>query len=449
MRTITLFLLTLLLPVLCLAQTNAVSDGDTGQQQDPQLSVFSPFGHLTTSTLKKSSAVATPFSCPYFLYYQNGSSATFAYHTEPVPTHEWATKVSIPVNPVQSVTQCTVWTVKLDFELLNASLTAKDTIKIFVRESFSPYADIYKTWFIARAGQNQGFFEIDPPGVPPFNVRPFLSVTQSRHDFLLGFQITGDNTHSVKFKFTTPSLNSTTPRSFMFTTRTSIVPASTAIGMSLDQVFEARICTDFIPVELSAFSAIVENNMVNLNWRTENETNNFNFEIQRARTPQGPWESRSFVPGHGTTTIPQEYQYRDPFSLTDFLPGEAPVYWYRLLQRDFDGTVNDFTPIQVHVADIASAGFELSPAFPNPLALSVNDHSVVRYRIAQEGDVRVSVHDLLGRELTVLVDQYHPAGVFETAWYPDRSSALLRSGQYFIRMQTGSFNGVQKLSIVR
>ncbi|MFZ1729482.1 MAG: T9SS type A sorting domain-containing protein [Bacteroidota bacterium] len=445
-----LFLLTLLLPVLCLAQTSAVGAGGEGQQQDPQLSVFSPFGHLSTENLAKPNAVASPFLCPTFLYYQNGSSATFTYHTESVPTFDWATKVSIaPINPPAS-TACTVWAVKLDFELLNASFTSKDTIRIFIREAFSPYADIFKTWFIARTGQNQGFFEIDPPPVFPFNVFAHVSASQARHDYLIGFSIKGDSAHSVKFKFTTPSLNSTTPRSFRFANRTSLVPASNVVGLSVDQVLEARICCQFpIPVELSAFNAIVENDKVNLFWRTETETNNYNFEVQRARTPEGPWESRSFLPGHGTTNLPQEYRYRDPFSLSDFGPNEAPVYWYRLIQRDYDGTVNDFTPIQVHVSDIASAGFELSAAFPNPLALSVNDHATVRYRVAQEGSVRVSVHDMLGRELAVLANQVHPAGVYETAWYPDRYDASLRSGQYFIRMQTGSFNGVQKLSIVR
>jgi hypothetical protein len=446
MRTKILFLLTLLLPALCMAQTSQVGGGGTDQQQIPQLSVFSPFGHLSTSTLAKSTTTATPFICPYYLYYQNGSSATFTYFTQDVPTSEWATKITVST----AATVCTVWTVMIDFELLNASLIDKDTIKIFVREATSPYADLYKTWFLARVGQNRGFFEIDPPVVPPFNLRPIFNISQARHDFLIGYQVVGNIQHDAKFRFTTPSINAPLPRSFQFATRTSLIPASTAVGISVDQVFEARLCCNFpIPVELSAFNAIVENDIVNLFWRTETETNNFNFEVQRARAPEGPWESRSFLPGHGTTNIPQEYRYSDHFSLSDFAPGEAPVYWYRLMQRDFDGTLNDFTPVQVHVADIAGVGFELGAAFPNPLALSVNDHASLRYRVAQEGNVRLSVHDMLGRELAVLVNQFHPAGVFETAWYPDRSDATLRSGQYFLRMQTGSFNGIRKLSIVR
>jgi hypothetical protein len=445
MKATTLFLLMLLVPALSFGQTAAIGDGGASQQQDPQLSVLSPFAHLSTGNMAKSAAKA-PFVCPYFLYYQNGASASFAYHTENLPTSDWATKVSVQT----SATVCTVWSVKLDFELLNASITAKDTIRIFVREAFSPYADIYNTWYLARVGQNQGFYEIDPPLVPPYNIRPIMNITNQRKDFLIGFRIRGDSAHQVKFKYTTPSMYPNFPRSFKFATRTSLIPASTAVGISVDQVFEARLCCDFpIPVELSAFSAMVESDAVRLIWRTETETNNYNFEVQRARGPEGPWESRGFLPGHGTTTIPQEYRFRDPFTLSDFVPGEAPVYWYRLMQRDYDGAMNDFSPIQVHVADIASSGFELSPVYPNPVSLSVHEYLSARYRVAEETHVRVSVHDILGRELAVLTDQFHPAGVFETAWYPDRYSDALHSGQYFLRMQAGSFHGVQKISIVR
>ncbi len=436
MKTATFVLFGLLLPAVCLTQSNADGSGGIDRRELPQMSVFSPFGHLMESSMEKSSRTATPFACPYFLYYQNASNATYAYHTESVPTHDWATKVSIPVNPVQPVTQCTVWTVKLDFELLNAGPLDKDTIRIFIREAFSPYADVFNIFFLARAGLNHGFFEIDPPNPP----HPYVSVTHSRHDFLIGYRVTGDNSHQVKFKFTTPSLNTTSPRSYQFATRTSIVPASTAVGASVDQVFEARICTDYIPVELSAFNAQVESDAVQLFWRTETETNNYHFEVQRAKGPQGPWESRAFLPGHGTTALPQEYRFRDPYTLSDFVPGES---------RDYDGTTDDFAPIQVHLADLAQLGFELREAYPNPMSLSVHDHASIRYRVAEDANVRISVHDMLGRELAVLVDQQQPAGVFETAWYPDRGSASLRSGQYFIRMQAGAFHAVRKLNIIR
>ncbi len=53
----------------------------------------------------------------------------------------------------------------------------------------------------------------------------------------------------------------------------------------LDNIFYTNIISNTIlPVELSSFSAVVLDNGVKLNWRTETEVNNYGFEILRAHT---------------------------------------------------------------------------------------------------------------------------------------------------------------------
>ena len=56
-----------------------------------------------------------------------------------------------------------------------------------------------------------------------------------------------------------------------------------------------------VPVELSAFSANVNNGNVVLNWTTETELNNQGFEIER-RTAEGQFIAIGHVQGNGTTT---------------------------------------------------------------------------------------------------------------------------------------------------
>ena len=438
----TLIVLALLLPFISVAQAQTgTSQQDLMREAASRLSHDSPFTGLATEAFAKTAKL--PFVCPYFLYYQNNPTATIYEHTENVPTSEWAAKIKAPPTPA---TACTVWTVRIDFELLKAAVTEKDTIRIFVREATAPFAKIYDTYFLARSGDNVGFYEIDPPIVPPLNVRPII--TNPLRDVLIGYSIVGDSTHEVKWKFTTPSLYPNSPHSFKFLTRTSITSASQALGVSADWVFETRMCCDIpIPVELSVFDARVEDETVHLRWRTESETNNFSFELQRALSPDGPWESRGYVAGHGTTSIPHEYNYGDPVASGDFAGGRPPVYWYRLMQRDFDGTLYDYAPVQVHVADLASTGFELSPVYPNPVQLSVNDRARIRYRVPEDARVRISVHDALGRELAMLANYRHPAGVYETSWYPGPNAAY--SGYYFIRMQADGFHATKKVSLLR
>ncbi|GEM_PF-1206176 len=440
----TLIVLALLLPFISVAQ------GQTGTTQQHQLReavdrlpLESPFRNIANEAFSKT-ATPPPFVCPLWLYYQNGPTASFYYHEEHLPTSEWAVKVTSPDPPASA---CTVWTVKVSFELLDAALTEKDTIRIFVRRATPPYATIYETYFLARSGENEGHFEIDPPIVPPLNVRPIFTGSPLP-DVLIGYQVVGDSTHKVKWKFTTPSMYQNNPHSFKFPTRTSITSTSQALGVSTDWVFETKMCCNIpIPVELSLFNAQVEGDEVHLQWRTESETNNFHFEIQRARDPDGPWETRGFVAGNGTTTLPQDYAYRDGITGEDFTGGRPPVYWYRLMQQDFDGTRYDYAPVQVHVGDLASTGFELSPVYPNPVRLSINDRARIRYRVPEDAQVRISVHDALGRELAMLANYRHPAGVYETSWYPGPNASY--SGYYFIRMQAGGFHSTKKVSLLR
>ena len=420
----------------------------SGQDQfSPKLEAFSPFSHIPAlQPLKK--AALTPFLCAPFLYYQNSPSATKYYHTESVPTSQWAAKLTLSTTQAK---RCTVWTVLINFELLNASAQSKDTIRIFVRSGSAPYTQIFSTWFIARPGMNQGLYEIDPPLVPPFNIRSIIyNNGNPLPDIMVGYQVVGDPSHSVKWEFTTPSLFTFPPRSYRFLTPTSIQPASLAVGTSVDWVFKAMLCCDFpIPVEMSVFDAQVLRSAVQLHWRTESETNNYHFEVLRSRNLEGPWESRGFVPGHGTTTEPQEYSYVDGFSLNAFAPGEAPVYWYRLRQTDFDGTANQTPPIQVQLTDLENSGFALSSVYPNPVSYTSDSYAVVRYQVPRESNVSVVVYDALGRNVATLADYTHQAGVYETAWFPRSSGETLQSGAYFIRMQSGSWSTVQKVALVR
>jgi hypothetical protein len=433
------FILFLLLTV------TVVATGIAQNQQE--LPAFSPFENIPAQPASMHKASIQPFQCPLLLYYQNGPGATYYYHTENVPTSQWAAKLIMPA----PATACTVWTVYVDFELLNASAQSKDTIRIFVREVTSPYTQFFSTYFIARPGVNNGFFEIDPPSVAPFNIHSIITnPPASPRNVFVGYQVLGDPSHQVTWKFTTPALYGLPPNSYKFPATGAPIPASTAIGTSVDWVFEARVCCDLpVPVELSAFNAHVVGDDVHFYWRTETETNNYNFELQRASGPNGPWVTRHTLPGCGTSTMPHEYTAIDHFANADLGQTDAPVFWYRLRQRDFDGALHDGAPLQVQVRDLESSGFSLSPGYPNPLSISAGQPANVHYRIARETPVRIVVSDLLGREVAVLVHALLPAGVYQTVWSPESEAGLLPAGTYVMRMQAGTWTGVQKIAVVR
>lgn len=83
----------------------------------------------------------------------------------------------------------------------------------------------------------------------------------------------------------------------------------------------------------------------------------------------------------------------------------------------------------------------LLDVFPNPL----NPSTTVRIALASEGFVRLTVIDVLGREVARVVEEELPAGVYEKRIGP----LDLPSGIYFCRMQSGAIALTRKLIVLK
>jgi hypothetical protein len=89
----------------------------------------------------------------------------------------------------------------------------------------------------------------------------------------------------------------------------------------------------------------------------------------------------------------------------------------------------------------ATIEYGLSQNYPNPF----NPSSDIRYQISEFRNVRLVVYDLLGREVTVLVDEEKGPGSYEVTF----DAATLASGVYFYRLQSGDFVQTRKLLLLR
>jgi len=86
-------------------------------------------------------------------------------------------------------------------------------------------------------------------------------------------------------------------------------------------------------------------------------------------------------------------------------------------------------------------GFALLQNFPNPF----NPGTTIRYELSRSSMVRVTVFDMLGREVAVLVNERKNAGSYAVRF----DGSNLASGVYFCRLQAGSFVNTLKLLLVR
>jgi photosystem II stability/assembly factor-like uncharacterized protein len=75
--------------------------------------------------------------------------------------------------------------------------------------------------------------------------------------------------------------------------------------------------------------------------------------------------------------------------------------------------------------------------FPNPFGQS----TTIRFVLPEPGRVTLSVYDLLGRKVAVLLDEVRLAGLHEKAWAPEGKA----SGLYFVRFETATVRRTIKM----
>ncbi len=189
--------------------------------------------------------------------------------------------------------------------------------------------------------------------------------------------------------------------------------------------------TSVVPVELSSFTYEVSNGKVKLTWQTSSETNNRGFEIQR-RNDSNDWVTIGYVDGKGTTTNPAEYYFTDE-------PQVSGIYYYRLKQFDFNGSIQYSKTIEADVRIIKE--FVLEQNYPNPF----NPTTTIGYELPRESDVIIKVFDVLGNEVATLVNGKQPAGVHEVKFDGSKEG----SGIYIYRMSIGDYTLTRKMILMK
>ena len=207
-------------------------------------------------------------------------------------------------------------------------------------------------------------------------------------------------------------------------------------GLSIDDFQLDNLVT--LPVELISFDALIDGNEVLLSWETLSETNNAGFEIQHTAgvelyATSLPWDVLAFVEGHGTTDLPQTYQYR----VEDLALGR---YRFRLKQIDFDGTFEYHPEVEVVVEMVER--FLVEPVYPNPFNPEAQFHFAVR----QTQPVRVELYDMLGRRVKVLYEGVPVAGQMQVVRI---DGSALPSGLYVVRVVGEALSWTQMVMLLK
>ncbi|MFZ4591824.1 MAG: M1 family aminopeptidase [Ignavibacteria bacterium] len=85
--------------------------------------------------------------------------------------------------------------------------------------------------------------------------------------------------------------------------------------------------------------------------------------------------------------------------------------------------------------------FELKQNYPNPF----NPVTNIEYDIPKNSNVKITVFDLAGKEVSVVVNEFKQAGRYSSSF----NAMNLASGVYFYKIQAGDFTAVKKMTLIK
>ena len=204
-----------------------------------------------------------------------------------------------------------------------------------------------------------------------------------------------------------------------------------------------------LPVELSAFTAVYMNEFVNVSWQTATETDVIGYNIFRSEEDDFSTVQKvntSIIPGHGTTTTPQSYEFTDvtadPYYTT---------YYYWLEVVNFGGTNNIYGSIEFAPVDVDQNGemniitSNLLPSFPNPVKMgqSVSFSFCLGGLEGTVRPVQLNIYNVLGQLVAEVVNDERVVNNYTVEW----NTEDFGRGIYFYQLKTEDYQETKKLMI--
>lgn len=123
---------------------------------------------------------------------------------------------------------------------------------------------------------------------------------------------------------------------------------------------------------------------------------------------------------------------------------------YIIIVSETDTSIHDISDAPFRITGGVSANprngelptvIALGQPYPNPF----NATLTVPFDLPQPAHVTITVFDVLGREVTQLVNELRPAGNLRAQWQAMHAS----SGMYFVRMQAAEFTDVKRVQLIK
>lgn len=156
------------------------------------------------------------------------------------------------------------------------------------------------------------------------------------------------------------------------------------------------------------------------------------------------------VPNSSVDVLPKEESLRDLRILIYVSNHSTPGnYIVPLILKDSLKNKWDYS-LELELSASVVSKFELSQNYPNPF----NGTTIIKYSIPHHGgvvtshdlSVQLKIYDILGSEITTLVNEKQQAGAYDVTWNgKDDLGNPCASGIYFYKIKANNFQDVKKM----
>ena len=192
-----------------------------------------------------------------------------------------------------------------------------------------------------------------------------------------------------------------------------------------------------VPTRLKTFDIALEDGAAVLRWETGVELGMEGFSIVRSESETGVYRelTTETIRASGEATGGR-YEWRDE-SVT-----ANRTYWYKLQEVTTDGLGAEFGPYSV----VYKLSYGLEQNMPNPF----NPTTTIRYALAADGPVRLTIYDVRGARVRELVNGTQRADVYRVMWDGSNDNGeRVASGMYFYKLVAGKFTQTRKMMLLK
>jgi hypothetical protein len=114
----------------------------------------------------------------------------------------------------------------------------------------------------------------------------------------------------------------------------------------------------------------------------------------------------------------------------------------------FDRLGNELPVLNGHgnKPDVLPAYYSLEQNYPNPF----NPATTIKYTVANEGFVKLSIYNVLGQKVIDLVDKTQKPGAYKVIWEGNnKAGSAVASGVYFYRLKTEEYTDSKKMILIK